>query len=243
LVGEKDGLQRIRNKEDLYKLLAAEIYGIPVSQVTKEQRQLGKQCVLGCGYGIGALTFQATCLKYGMHIPIDVCQRAVEVYRATFGTVKTYWYQLEDAIREAIMGNPQRLGPLRIAANEELLAIQLPSGRKLRYQKPSLRNDKVHFWAEDSKTHQWTQETAWGGKFFGHVVQGTANCIQREAALRLKKANFDLVYHAYDELVAEDQPERLDEFTRIMSLSDNMPAWMAGMFITVDSNATRTYRK
>lgn len=244
LSGERDGLQLLRDKQDLYKRVAAEIYGVPVEQVTKEQRQLGKQCVLGCGYGIGAVTFQATCLKYNMHVPLDVCERAVQIFRNTYYPVKAFWYKLEGAICEAIRGRPQQLGPLKFAADANILAIQLPSGRKLRYQRPSLdRDEKIRYWTQDQKTHQWVQDVAWGGVFHGHITQATANCLQRLAMQRLKAEQYEIVLHAYDEVVAEGDEDQLPHYSRVMSLQDETPAWMAGMFISVDSNATRTYRK
>lgn len=51
LAGQDDLVQAFRDKTDVYKLMAAKIYGIPIEDVTSgsgSQRQVGKTVVLGC---------------------------------------------------------------------------------------------------------------------------------------------------------------------------------------------------
>lgn len=38
---------------DPYKEFASAWFGVPYDEVTKEQRQMAKAAVLGCGYGLG----------------------------------------------------------------------------------------------------------------------------------------------------------------------------------------------
>lgn len=49
--------------EDIHRYVAAEIFGIAQSQVTPEQRQLGKKSGHGANYSMGEVTFQESCLK------------------------------------------------------------------------------------------------------------------------------------------------------------------------------------
>ena len=53
---------------DNYKVAAAQIYGIPVSQVTKEQRQVGKVAVLALGFGGGAAAFAKLAKVYRLDL-------------------------------------------------------------------------------------------------------------------------------------------------------------------------------
>lgn len=46
-------LKVFRDKLDPYLAFAAIMYGIPYASVTKDQRQVAKPAVLGCGYGLG----------------------------------------------------------------------------------------------------------------------------------------------------------------------------------------------
>ena len=50
---QMDIVNAFATKQDVYKLMASAIYGVPVEDITKDQRFIGKICVLGLGYGMG----------------------------------------------------------------------------------------------------------------------------------------------------------------------------------------------
>lgn len=244
--GELKALAELAAGVDLYKRLAAVIYREIEARITKEQRQLGKTGVLGNGYGLGAAGFQKQLTeKYGIFIDEETSERAVYGYRNMFPGVPKFWHKLGDAMVLAVTnkGIPYQLGPLKVVASDAHMVIVLPDGSKIRYQKPFIRGNDVWYYGEDDKTKQFTPQKLWGGAATGHVVQATANRLQRCAAFDLEAANFDIVLHAHDELVAEDVPTRLDEFRDIMSMKDARRPWMKGMLIEVDAVATRRYRK
>ena len=54
-------------------------------------RQLGKQAVLGCGFGMGVDKFADTCAKYGVAVTPALAERAVTMYRKTFAKVPRFW--------------------------------------------------------------------------------------------------------------------------------------------------------
>jgi DNA polymerase len=47
-------LEVFKSGLDVYKIIAAQIFGVPYERVDKAQRHLGKQAELACGYGMGA---------------------------------------------------------------------------------------------------------------------------------------------------------------------------------------------
>ena len=53
--------------EDIYCDMASTIYGRKITKADSDERQLGKQAILGLGYGMGAKKFLETCRKYNIH--------------------------------------------------------------------------------------------------------------------------------------------------------------------------------
>lgn len=65
LVGEERTLQKFRENAPIYEIMASMIFGKPVGEITKDERFIGKQAVLGCSYNMGRPKFRATCESYG----------------------------------------------------------------------------------------------------------------------------------------------------------------------------------
>ena len=57
--------------------MAATIYGASEKEVTKEMRFIGKQTVLGCGYGMGHIKFKAQLKTFGVELPTEECKRII----------------------------------------------------------------------------------------------------------------------------------------------------------------------
>ena len=132
--GEVEGLRQYENDEDIYVDMATKIFNILKDKVTKMQRFVGKQTVLGCGYGMGlnGERFVVTCRKHNVTVPIEVAKRAVRTYRNTYRSVTSYWKVIERAVVDAIRtGKVVKVGVLNIFTHEDFLYIQLPSKRML----------------------------------------------------------------------------------------------------------------
>lgn len=70
ILGIDDKGKPIRLGQDLYKVMAAVIYNVPVDEVDEfPQRFVGKQARLGCGYSMGGPKFRMTCKNYGYDLP------------------------------------------------------------------------------------------------------------------------------------------------------------------------------
>ena len=61
LAGEKEGTRMFREGVDIYAEMAKTIYRKEIVDTGSVERQLGKQAILGAGYGMGAKKFKATC--------------------------------------------------------------------------------------------------------------------------------------------------------------------------------------
>lgn len=158
LAGEESLLQMFRDGIDPYIQMAAKIYGIPIDQVTDDQRQVGKITILGCGYGMSANKFALFCAMLGIDLnkantTAEIC---VEGYRKSFPKIAGYyagvirgaatpyrtggvWHLYEKAARMALTeGGAYSAGRCVFRAVEGFrgtirLIVTLPSGRELWY--------------------------------------------------------------------------------------------------------------
>jgi len=65
LCDEEETLAMFRRGDPIYEVMSSRIFGCTLADVTKDQRFLGKQAVLGCTYNMGPPKFRATCESYG----------------------------------------------------------------------------------------------------------------------------------------------------------------------------------
>lgn len=78
--GEEEALEIFRSGGDIYCALATIIYGYEVTKKHANERQFGKQAILGLGYGMGFITFLLTCKKYNISFSVDQVKAIVKNY-------------------------------------------------------------------------------------------------------------------------------------------------------------------
>ena len=126
-------LELFRSGEDVYKHQAAEIYGIPVEQVTPEQRFVGKVCVLGLGYGMGHDKFEYT-LAAGLmgppvNLPYRLCRSIVAKYRIVNLPIPELWSKMGKALGYMTTNMPCTYKCLSFSKH----VAELPNGIILHY--------------------------------------------------------------------------------------------------------------
>ena len=242
LAGEEGGLEAFRQGQDIYKVMAAHIYKTTPDKVDKDQRALGKQAVLGCGFGMGATKFQATCAKYKIEIEMTTAEAAVYGYRGLYAKVPKFWYAIEDAARRAVL-TPGKLTTCRNIAFQvqgKFLYCRLPSGRCLAYPYPKIIDDQITYEGEDTYTHQWVRLKTYGGKLVENITQATARDIMAAAMFRVEDAGYEIVMHTHDEIVCEKADGQLEEYLKLMI--PELP-WAKGLPIAVEGWKGNRYRK
>jgi DNA polymerase len=150
--GDEDALNVFRRGHDIYKDMASSIYRVHYDQVSPDQRQMGKQAILGLGYQMGAAKFADTCQGYGIEIDEEFAKRVVGTYRSSHQAVKDFWYGIEHAAQEAASpGSPGvTFGRLRLFVEDDFLKIRLPSGRCLHYYEPRVQR-VISKWQDDER--------------------------------------------------------------------------------------------
>lgn len=253
LAGDFANLDVYINGEDPYKLMASAIFNVPVSQVTKAQRELGKRAVLGCGFGMGWEKFMATCEQQGQPVTADLAQRAVNAYRYKYAAVKAFWNDIEEAAIRAVKYPGKRFDVnelIQWLVKGQYLYCRLPSGRLLAYYAPKIERraspygerDQLTYMAVDSKTKQWVREGTYGGKLTENVVQATARDVMTDAMFRVERSGYETILTVHDEIVCEVPKGfgALSEFERLMS---ELPPWAKGLPIKVEGWCDVRYRK
>lgn len=240
---EAEGLQMFRDGTDIYVNMAQTIYRQEV--IGKDQRQLGKQTVLGAGFQMGPTRFWETCKSYGIAVDAKMAEVAIQSYREKFGRVKQFWYDIERAAIQA-MQNPGKVRNFKHIAwafndKRDVLFCILPSGRRMAYNNPRLINEEgrtiLTFMSVNSKTKKWDREKTYGGKLTENVVQATARDIMVHHMLTLPE---DIVLHAHDEIVWDTNFYTEKQIQSVLSLP---PKWAEGLPLKVETWEGERYRK
>lgn len=244
MAGQKDLIRQFASGDDVYKHMAATIFGVTYDEVTKDQRFVGKQAVLGCGYGMGAQKFLDTCLGYGRDIGFELAQKTVTTFRRKNRKIVQGWYDVETAAREAIRAPGLTLEAFKCVfrVQGDYLFIKLPSGRVLSYFKPRLTDGRITYMGEDSFTRKWKRVETYGGKLVENIVQAVSRDLMVHAMLKIEAAGYAMLTTVHDELVAT-APIGFGSIGEFEALMSDAPDWADGCPIAVEGWEGERYRK
>lgn len=243
LAGEEWRLEVFRTHGKIYEMSASKITGIPFEEFAKHKKEtgqhhpmrkkVGKVAELASGYqgGLGAWkNFGADEFMSDEEIKANI-----KKWRDESPMIVKFWYGLEEAAVAAIQNPGQcfEFRGLKFGCKDDVLYIQLLSGRKLSYHQPRLHPDvtpwgktvlKITYMGMDSVTKQWVRLDTYGGKLCENVVQATARDILAHALLLADEAGYDPVLHIHDEMVSEVDEGwgTVEEFERVMA---TLPHW------------------
>lgn len=238
---DKKLLHAFATGQDPYKIMASKIYHRPVEEITKPERFMGKQTVLGAGYGLGRNGFRYMLdVTYDTQISEGEAEKIISAYRAASPTVVRFWGRIERTIRAAKeKGKGLYIKkPLGVKwTDEETFFIRLPSGRKIWYRQVEMTDREITCFGR-LKTGGYGRIKIYGGAITGHIVQATARDFMAAALLRLDDAGFELFLTVHDEAVARDG--NLPQFERVMR---QFPEWAVGLPVDADCFRTERYRK
>lgn len=131
--------------------------------------------------------------------------------------------------------------------------IRLPSGGILYYPGARIHENK-QVYDEDNDRWFWTraitylsdegkrivEKNIYGGMMCENVVSATAQQIIAPAIFRLEQAGFEVLNLVHDELWAQAEEGRLEEFQRLFEVR---PSWAANMSIGSEVNSAIRYLK
>lgn len=241
-------LKAYEDGDDIYKRNAAAAFKVPYSEVTKDQRTIGKVIELACGYQGSVGAFQQFANVYGLVIPDDEAKVLIDAWRTGNPKVVSYWYAIEAAAVKAVAepGVVSTHHNVAFKVQGSFLFCRLPSGRLLSYHRPHLKEGRygmqVGFYNVNSVTRKYGRETTYGGKLVENITQAVARDLMAERMIELDERGYPLLLTVHDEIIAEAPNGfgSLDEFNEIMK---TVPEWAAGIPIDVDGFEAGRYRK
>ncbi len=250
------GMQAFRDGRDLYKELAATIFGIRHKDVNPSQRFVGKTAILGAGYGMGIPKFQITCKNQGQEVSEQLARAAINAYRSAHKPVVKLWSNIERAAIAAVenVGKKFTINRTSWWVKNDFLWCLLPSGRRLAYATPMVNyelprwggTEKIpvlYHYGVDSLSKKWVKQGTYGGRLVENVVQAIARDIMAEAMLRIDDVGiWDIVLTVHDELVAERDKDEgsIETFCQLMA---EPPQWASDCPIAVEGWSGVRYRK
>jgi len=102
IAGQTDLVEAFDKGEDVYKIMASTIYNVPIEEVTKPQRFVGKTTILGAGYGMGTAKFQLQLKTFNVDTDLEECKRIIDVYRETYPSIPALWKQAQRCLESIL---------------------------------------------------------------------------------------------------------------------------------------------
>ena len=240
LAGQDDLTEAFRKGEDVYKKMAGTIYGKAEADITKDERFVGKTTILGAGYGMGAVKFQAQLKTFGYDMDLEEARRVIAVYRSANGHINFLWREAQQAIEAMARGDSAPLGKVGVLKIDPVApGIILPSGLMIHY-------DDIRY-TQTEKGYEFDYKTRkgrtriYGGKVVENVCQAIARCIIGEQMLRIgKKYKVVLTVHdAIAVVVHKDEAEEAQQY--VEECMRWVPAWAEGLPVNCESGVGESY--
>jgi len=252
---DKTGLDEFGGEGKIYEGMASKIYGIPKAKVGKDsfERFIGKQVILGSGFGMGARKFVTSCKeKGGVDVEFQLAKRGIDGYRERYNMVPKLWENAERAAIHATKypGSRRRYKKVVYEMRGEHLYCKLPSGRELCYPYAHIQvaktnwgpQPKLHYWGINSYTNKWSLIDTWGGKLTENFVQAAARDVMAYGMLTTEKKGYTTLFTVHDESVAVVPTDfgSVKEYEELLCV---LPDWADGCPIEAEGWEGPRYRK
>jgi DNA polymerase bacteriophage-type len=257
LAGEQTVLDRFRRGEDIY-LGNADDLGL----TGIDRRQKGKVFELGAGYQMGAIRLHEMA---GGLFNLKESRKLIGRWRESRPAITRFWREIEDAARNAIdsRGIPMPVGASGLEAiyNGKCLMLVLPSGREIRYWRPSIEwvTRKIEVVNDDGDIEEiqvrrqeiryyrpqgvrMRKDSTYAGKLTENVTQALCrDLLAHSVHLVERHPSYSVVMHVHDSVAAETTPARadVDEF---QALLEHLPDWADGFPMAAEVYTGRRFR-
>lgn len=251
VAGQDDLVQAFREGRDVYSEFATDVYGRKITKSDKVERFVGKTCILGLGYGMGAKKFRDTLAlgQGGISVDIDEneAERIVRLYRQKNHKIVALWNTCGHALTNMLSGVS---GSITNLLQYDKDGIILPN--KLRIKYPALRATHNGFeYINDARTYRkWREANGnievdftriYGGKVTENIVQALARIVVAEQMASIGR-KYHVAFQVHDEVIisapVDDVPNARKFVEERMSTP---PVWAATLPVACESGIGHNY--
>lgn len=210
--GQHDKVALMASGADVYCDMATDIYGRTITKDDVEERQIGKNSVLGLGFGMGKDKFH---LRYCSEQPLAFAQKVVDTYRRVWAPeVVKLWRDLENAAVRTVWDRRPHTANCGVtySLKDVFLMATYPDGSEMFYFNPQ-KTRRAMPWDEDDVRNGWSYQAmktgqlktihAFGGLLAENYAQHMARQLLVGSIIRCERERFPVVLTIHDEVVAE----------------------------------------
>lgn len=245
LAGQDDVVKQFANGDDVYSIFASKIYDREISKKDPIERFVGKTCILGLGYGTGALKLQHTLKTQppGADLTEEKCKEIVDLYRETNDKIIKLWKDGDKLLKDLADWEkdkkPYYYGKHKcLQIHKE--GIRLPNGLYIRYPELKLETNEESNSGYVYKSRKGPVNI-WGGSVVENVVQALARIVVGEQMLEINK-RYPVVLTVHDAAVCvvheSEKDEALEYIVKVMSTA---PEWAKGLPVACEANYGSSY--
>jgi DNA polymerase len=240
LSGQTDLVEEFKNGDDVYSIFASDIYERPITKENPVERFVGKTCILGLGYGTGAIKLQHTLKTTPPSVSLDEdeCKRIVKLYREKNDKIIELWGDCDDALDD--LAKWTRKGDFFYLGQHSCVRVSpsgiiLPNDLMIRYPGLALDNSKYTYQSRKGEV------SIWGGSVVENVVQALARIIVGEQMIKLNERYRPVltVHDAAVCIIPEDEVDEATEF--IINVMSEPPAWAVGLPVACEAKVASSY--
>jgi DNA polymerase len=186
--------------------------------------------------------------KMGIPMSRTEAHDAVKAYRDQYFEVPNFWREVEDAAIEAVITGENRtyMGLSFGCAPAKLLWVKLPSGRRLHYLRPRIRQGRfgrpeLLYTGYDVKG--WQHTKLYGGRLTENLVQAISRDVLGEGMIRADEAGLHICGHCHDEIICEEREDRTNALDTLIDCMTAPIPWASGLSLAAEGYAEKVYRK
>ena len=255
IAGQDELVQAFAEGRDVYSEFASDVYGRKITKGDKVERFVGKTCILGLGYGMGAEKFRRTLEigQGGVNVVIDIyeAERIVRLYRQKNHKIVALWQRCGHALTGMTQGGSGNIHPL---VSYDNTGITLPNKLQIKY--PALRQTNSGFeYIADARTYRkavkdrvitgTTDEISWtriyGGKVTENLIQALARIVVSEKMTAIGQ-HYHVAFQVHDEIIItapEEQAQHAEKL--IVEIMSTPPSWASTLPVACEAGTANNY--